>query len=193
MKTHWKYVAGLILTALAALGMGLAAAPYLVREGPRLAGRLDVVAFRPLIAGGCETEESRVAAVTDHLTQTRLARLWEPLRAAPAWAGNQGPCRVSGARWRLKNLIVNAGETELRDCFNGNAGTACTDSVDGWNFHGIGTGATAAAETDTGCQTELTTQYSPDNTRATGSQTPNRATVYRTVGTNTVDAAVGAT
>ena len=51
----------------------------------------------------------------------------------------------------------------------------------------------AAAEGDTGCQTELTTQYNPDNTRATGSQTNNGANVYRTVGTNTVDAAAAVT
>jgi hypothetical protein len=60
-------------------------------------------------------------------------------------------------------------------------------------FHGIGTGATAAAETDTGCQTELTTQYNPDNTRATGSLTEASASVFRTVGTNTVDASVAIT
>lgn len=60
-------------------------------------------------------------------------------------------------------------------------------------FHGIGTGATAAAEGDTGCQTELTTQYNPDNTRATGSLTEASASVFRTVGTNTVDATAAVT
>lgn len=60
-------------------------------------------------------------------------------------------------------------------------------------FHGIGTGAVAEAVGDTALGTELTTQYNPDNTRATGSQTENGANVYRTVGTNLVDAAVAIT
>lgn len=81
-------------------------------------------------------------------------------------------------------LIHNAGETALRDCF---IATSCTP-VQNFKFHGIGTSGAAAAETDTGCTTELTTQYNPDNTRATGSQTNNGANIYRTVGTNTVDA-----
>jgi len=97
--------------------------------------------------------------------------------------------QVIDVRGPFRNLIVNAGETALRDCF---IATSCTP-VQAWKFHGIGTGATAAAEGDTGCQTELTTQYNPDNTRATGSQTNNGANVYRTVGTNTVDAAAAVT
>jgi len=61
-----------------------------------------------------------------------------------------------------------------------------------FRFHGIGTGSTAEAVGDTALVTELTTQYSPDNTRATGSLTEGAsANIYRTVGTNTVDAAVG--
>jgi hypothetical protein len=87
------------------------------------------------------------------------------------------------------NLIVNAGETALRDCF---ISTSCT-ATQSFKFHGLGTGATAAAEADTACQTELTTQYNPDSTRATGSQTNNGANVYRTVGTNTVDASAAVT
>jgi hypothetical protein len=62
-----------------------------------------------------------------------------------------------------------------------------------FKFHGIGTGTNAEAVGDTALQTELTTQYNPDNTRATGSQTEGAANVYRTVGTNTVDSAVAIT
>ena len=81
-----------------------------------------------------------------------------------------------------------------------NAGVAFL--VDAWQnlveleimkFHGIGTGGTAEAATETALVTELTTQYNPDNTRATGSLTENAANVFRTVGTNTVDAAVSIT
>jgi hypothetical protein len=89
----------------------------------------------------------------------------------------------------IPNQIVNAGETALRDCFGGTGTPTCT-TVQNFKFHGIGTSSQAIAETDTGCVTELTTQYNPDNTRATGSQTNNGQNVYRTVGTNTVDAAV---
>lgn len=89
----------------------------------------------------------------------------------------------------IKNQIVNAGETALRDCFGGTGTPTCT-TVQAFRYHGIGTGSVAIAETDTGCGTELTTQYNPDNTRATGSQTNNGANIYRTVGTNTVDSAV---
>lgn len=61
-------------------------------------------------------------------------------------------------------------------------------------FHGIGTGVAAEAAADTALGTELTTQYNPDSTRATGSLTEGAsANVYRTVGTNAVDAAVAIT
>lgn len=60
-------------------------------------------------------------------------------------------------------------------------------------YHGIGTGTTSEAVGDTALETELTTQYDSDNTRATGTQTENGANVYETVGTNTVDASVAAT
>lgn len=86
-------------------------------------------------------------------------------------------------------LIVNAGETALRDCF---IATSCV-SAQNFKFHGLGTSAAAAAEADTGCTTELSSQYNPDSTRATGSQANNGANVYRTVGTNTVDATAAVT
>lgn len=89
----------------------------------------------------------------------------------------------------IPNQIINAGETALRDCFGGTGTPSCT-AVQNFKYHGLGTSSTAIAETDTGCGTELTTQYSTDGTRATGSQTNNGANIYRTVGTNTVDATV---
>lgn len=89
----------------------------------------------------------------------------------------------------IPNQIINAGETALRDCFGGTGTPTCT-AVQAFKYHGLGTSSAAIAETDTGCTTELSTQYNPDNTRATGSQTNNGANVYRTVGTNTIDATV---
>lgn len=61
-------------------------------------------------------------------------------------------------------------------------------------FHGLGTGTNAEAVGDTALQTELTTQYNPDNTRATGSLTEGASgNIFRTVGTNTVDASAAVT
>jgi len=99
---------------------------------------------------------------------------------------------IIGTYGPFRNLVVNAGETALRDCFGGTGTPACTP-VQNFKFHGIGTGTNAAAEGDTTLQTELTTQYTSDNTRATGSQTNNGANIYRTIGTNTVDATVAIT
>lgn len=60
-------------------------------------------------------------------------------------------------------------------------------------YHGIGTGSTAENQTDSALVTELTTEYSPDSTRATGTTTEGGSTnVYRTVGTNTLDGTPGA-
>jgi len=63
--------------------------------------------------------------------------------------------------------------------------------LESMKYHGIGTSNTAEAVGDTSLGTELTTQYNPDNTRGTGSTTEGAtANIYRTVGTNTVDAIV---
>lgn len=59
-------------------------------------------------------------------------------------------------------------------------------------FHGIGTGSGAEAAADTALGTELTTEYSPNSTRATGSLTEVSALVFQTVGTNTLDGTPGA-
>ena len=116
-----------------------------------------------------------------------LPREWDI--AAQVGAGFSGRLFEQTHFGPIPNTIVNAGENLLEDCFENNTGTACT-TVANLEFHGIGTSSAAVAETDTGCTTELTTQYNPDNTRATGSQTNNGANIYRTVGTNTVDSGV---
>jgi len=61
-------------------------------------------------------------------------------------------------------------------------------------YHGIGTGGTAEAAADTTLVTELTTQYTTDSTRATGTTIEGAtANIFKTVATNTVDAAVAIT
>ena len=62
-----------------------------------------------------------------------------------------------------------------------------------FNYHGLGTGATAEAAANTALVTELTTQYSTDNTRPTGAQSAPAANQYQTVATITVDANVSIT
>ncbi len=59
--------------------------------------------------------------------------------------------------------------------------------LENMKYHGIGTGSTAEAATDSALVTELTTQYNPDNTRATGTTEEASQKVYRTIGTNTPD------
>lgn len=60
-------------------------------------------------------------------------------------------------------------------------------------YHGIGTGGTAEAASQTALVTELTTEYNPNSTRATGTFSQPSANVSRSVATNTVDASAAVT
>lgn len=62
-----------------------------------------------------------------------------------------------------------------------------------WRYHGIGTGTNAEAAADTALQTELTTQYNPNNTRATGTFSQPSANISQSQATNTVDASAAVT
>jgi hypothetical protein len=85
-------------------------------------------------------------------------------------------------------VVTTAGANFLVDALQGSVEPELL------KFHGLGTGTNAEATGDTALQTEITTQYNPDNTRATGNQGEGAsANVYRTIGTNTVDAAVANT
>lgn len=84
-------------------------------------------------------------------------------------------------------VVTTAGVGFIVDAFQN------LTELENLKFHGIGTGTNAEAAGDTALQTEITTQYQTDNTRATGTTTESAANVYRTVGTNTVDASVAAT
>lgn len=95
--------------------------------------------------------------------------------------------RVIPLGFASSRLVTTAGVGFIVDAFQNIV------ELEIMKYHGIGTGGGAEATGDTALTTELTTQYNPDNTRATGSTTENGANVYRTVGTNTVDASVGIT
>lgn len=85
-------------------------------------------------------------------------------------------------------VVTTAGVNFIVDAFQN------LTELENLKFHGIGTGSVAEAAGDTALGTELTTQYQTDNTRATGTTTEGAsANVYRSVGTNTVDAAVSIT
>lgn len=61
-------------------------------------------------------------------------------------------------------------------------------------YHGIGTGTNAEASSDTALQTELTTAYNPNSTRATGTTGEGASgNIYATTGTNTVDGSAAVT
>lgn len=84
-------------------------------------------------------------------------------------------------------VVTDVGVNAIVDAFQN------TFEVENFNYHGIGTGGDLKAEgaDDTALQTELTTEYSTDNTRATGTQGEGAsANIYQSVGTNSVDAAV---
>lgn len=79
-------------------------------------------------------------------------------------------------------VVTTAGVGFIVDAFQN------TVELETMKFHGIGTGTTAAAVGDTSLQTELSTQYNPDNTRATGTTAEGAsANIYQTVATNTLD------
>lgn len=78
-------------------------------------------------------------------------------------------------------VVTDAGVAFLVDAFQN------TVESETMKFHGIGTGTNAEAVGNTALQTELTSQYNPDSTRATGSTTESAANTYQTVGTNTLD------
>lgn len=78
-------------------------------------------------------------------------------------------------------VITTAGVNFLAADF---AGGASDSNL--FKFHGFGTGGTAEAIGDTALVTEVTTQYNPDSTRPTGSQSSSTNT-YTTVATFTPD------
>lgn len=85
-------------------------------------------------------------------------------------------------------VVTNNGVNAIVDAFQN------TFELELFRFHAIGTGALAETAADAALGAELTTQYSVDNTRATGTLAEGAsANIFRTVGTNTVDAAVAIT
>lgn len=87
-----------------------------------------------------------------------------------------------------RRVVTDAGVAYIVDDWDGGANT-----IDLFNYHGLGTGTNAEAAGDTSLQTECTTALNPDNTRATGTKSQPTAPQMRTVGTLTFDASAAVT
>jgi hypothetical protein len=81
-----------------------------------------------------------------------------------------------------RKVITDAGVAYLVDAWGG------TTEMENLRYHGLGTGTTAEAASQTALTTELTTQYQTDNTRPTGTLAEAAANIFQTVGTATLDA-----
>lgn len=81
-----------------------------------------------------------------------------------------------------RRVVTTAGVTFLVDALQGIVEPEIL------KYHGIGIGTTAENASDTALVTELTTEYNPNSTRATGSLTEGASSnIFRSVGTNTLD------
>lgn len=86
-----------------------------------------------------------------------------------------------------RKVVTTAGVNFIVDAFQN------LTEIENFKYHSLGTGSTAEAVGDTALVTELTTEYNPDNTRATGTTTEGAsANIFRSVGTNTLDGTPGA-
>lgn len=84
-----------------------------------------------------------------------------------------------------RKVVTNNGVAFIVDAFQNIV------ELETMKYHGLGTNAGTESAGNTGLITELTTQYNPDNVRATGTTVEGAsANIFRTVATNTVDAGV---
>lgn len=119
----------------------------------------------------------RIAAARVLGVPTYYGALWVTVRRGAT--GEVVPYGLASLR-----VVTTAGVNKIVSVLN----TADAVTAVNFKFHGYGTGVTAEAAADTALVTELTTQYNPDNTRPTGTQTVGGASnIYRTVATMTPD------
>lgn len=86
-----------------------------------------------------------------------------------------------------RRVVTDNGVGAIVDAFDNT--TANLDM----RYHGLGTGGTAEAASQTALVTELTTEYNPNSTRATGTFSQPSANISQSVATNTVDASAAVT
>jgi hypothetical protein len=86
-----------------------------------------------------------------------------------------------------RRVVTDAGVALIVDALDNTLADATI------KYHGLGTGGTAEAASQTALVTELTTEYNPNSTRATGTFSQPSANISQSVATNTVDAAAAVT
>lgn len=87
-----------------------------------------------------------------------------------------------------RKVVTNAGVNAIVDAFQN------LFELENFKYHALGTGTAAESASDTALQSELTTQYNPDNTRATGTLGEgSSANIFKTVGTNSFDGSAAIT
>ena len=126
----------------------------------------------------------------------RFARGWRKLAVARLAQKYHEMPFAYGALWLTKfdrdGRAIDLGLASLRVVTTAGVTYICADIAGGgsdsnlFKFHGFGTGVAAEASGDTALGTEETTQYNPDNTRPTGSQSASTNT-YTTVATYSPD------
>lgn len=130
----------------------------------------------------CRTlrDHDRAHAILDVITRSVVleSALYGSVRVL-----RRGMWRTEQLGLLSQRLVTDAGVAFLVDAFQNLV------ELENMKFHAIGTGATAEAATQTALVTELTTQYTPDSTRATGTITETAANIYQTVATNTLSGA----
>jgi hypothetical protein len=157
---------------------------YRRRDAPKLAGA-RVLGFIPglvqaeaVLRGQVYQADTTGLAPWARLALSHLLAENVPVVDLPRFFGG----RVLDYGVLSTRVITTAGVNFLTDAFQG------TVEPENMKFHAFGTGVGAEAVGDTALGTEETTQYNPDNTRPTGSQTEGAsANIYRTVGTYSPD------
>lgn len=139
--------------------------------------------------------------VQQHVRPEDSKRVWKEFRkirlasnlGIPTYYG-QLFLKVFRANGDIENLglaslrvVTDAGVAYIVDAFQNLV------ELENMKYHGIGTGGTAEAASQTALVSESTTALSPDNTRATGTTTEAAANIYQTVGTNLADGAIAVT
>lgn len=111
----------------------------------------------------------------------KLPHFYGMLHVAPIYQGKEWlPFGLASFR-----VVTTVGAGFIVDAWQN------TVELETMKYHALGTGSTAEAVGETALVTELTTEYNPDNTRATGSLTEGAtANIFKTVGTNVFDATV---
>lgn len=115
------------------------------------------------------------------LDEMRVVLIGESTLAIDVIHAN-GECESWGVVSR--KVITDSGVVKIIDAMQGLV------SIGTWNFHGLGTGAAAELASDAALGSELTTQYTTNNTRPTGVVSEPVSNQYRTQGTVGVDAGV---